>query len=152
MERPRVPVSSEKELTLLSAEEKATTYHYFDGLGRTVMTTAVQAGPNFEDLVQPHYYNPATGRPDRTYLGYAKTYAKPGQFVDAVAEAQDFYESTHPADVTGDRNPYAVTEYDARGRVKSVTVPGEDWHAKDKKTTFRYFFYSGDHAGTLEEV
>ncbi|MEM8938044.1 MAG: DUF6443 domain-containing protein, partial [Bacteroidota bacterium] len=75
VERPRVRVSSEKELTLLSAEEKATTYHYFDGLGRTVMITAVQAGPNFEDLVQPHYYNPATGRPDRTYLGYAKTYA-----------------------------------------------------------------------------
>ncbi|MEM0941252.1 MAG: hypothetical protein AAGI25_15915, partial [Bacteroidota bacterium] len=68
VERPKVPVSSEKELTLLSAEEKATTYHYFDAFGRKVMTTAVQAGPNHEDVVQPYYYHPVTGRPERTYL------------------------------------------------------------------------------------
>ncbi|MEM6815776.1 MAG: DUF6443 domain-containing protein, partial [Bacteroidota bacterium] len=92
VERPRLRVSSEKELTLLSAEEKATTYYYFDGLGRKVMATAVQAGPNFEDVVQPYYYPPVTGKQDRTYLGYAKKQAKPGQYVaDAYQAAHDFY-------------------------------------------------------------
>ncbi|MEM0940179.1 MAG: hypothetical protein AAF600_16745 [Bacteroidota bacterium] len=48
----RVPVSSEKELPLLSAEEKATTYSCFDGLHRKVMITVVQAGPNDKDVMQ----------------------------------------------------------------------------------------------------
>lgn len=146
VEVPTIPIADSKALTLLGPDDKVTTYSYLDDLGRTQISTVVQAGPNYEDVVQPSYYDPTTGRMDKSYLSYAKTYSDPGQYVDGVAESQNYYDTNAPTGVTGDDKPFSYSKYDARGRVTSVVAPGEAWHQTDeasaKKTLYKYFIHN----------
>ncbi|MEQ9467842.1 MAG: DUF6443 domain-containing protein, partial [Ekhidna sp.] len=137
-EVPRIPVKDEYELSILHADEKSTTYAYSDGLGRPSMSVAVEAGQDFEDVVQFSVYN-AEGRQEYSYLPYYKQAAAPGEFIETLAaidEQENFYTTTDK--IGNDAMPYSKTEWDARGRVKSVIAPGEAWHTNDKKTTYTY--------------
>ncbi len=145
VEVPKVPVSSEKDLTLLSADDKSVSYAYSDGLGRTTMSSAAAAGPGYEDMVQYHHYDATTGRSDKSYLPYAKSYSNPGAFQsNAETQTTSFYGSP-PIGRDADAKPFSYTEFDTRGRVSAVVSPGANWHksgpASAKKTTYDYFVH-----------
>ncbi len=142
-EVPKIPITDEFELAILDASEKAMSYAYSDGLGRPTMSVAVEAGQNFEDAIQFSKYNDQ-GRQEISYMPYYKESMVPGQFIDpddAIDEQSDFYNAakSNYDDIAHDNNPYTKTEWDARGRVKSVIAPGEAWHSDGgKKTTYNY--------------
>ncbi len=155
-EVPKVPVSSQYELSILDATDKATSYAYSDGLGRPTMSVAVQAGTNFEDVIQFSIYD-EEGREEYTYLPYMDVKPIPGKHFGvytARSEQLDFYDpatSSH-ADIGHDTKPYSRTEWDARGRVKSVIAPGEAWHAGNKKTTYYYDVFNPAQAGSPASI
>lgn len=149
VEVPKVPVASERDLTLLSADDKSVSYSYSDGLGRTTMSTAAAAGPNYTDMVQYHHYDGTTGRQDQSYLPYAKNYPAPGSFQsNAKDQTVSFYNTTSsvPEGRDTDTKPFSYTEFDARGRVSAVVAPGANWHTSStttaKKTTYDYFIHN----------
>ncbi len=141
-EVPKIPVTSQYELSVLDATEKSMSYTYSDGLGRPTMSVAVQAGQNFEDVIQFNEYD-EEGRQEYTYLPYMDVKEIPGAYIEtnaAKTEQANFYDpatSTH-ADIGHDTKPYSKTEWDLRGRVKSVVAPGEAWHAGSKQTVYDY--------------
>ncbi|WP_462249327.1 DUF6443 domain-containing protein [Ekhidna sp.] len=141
-EVPLVPVSSEYELSILNTDDKATSYAYSDGLGRPSVSIAVQAGSNYEDVIQFSEYDDE-GREEYSYLPYMEVKPVPGEYLEpgtAKTEQLSFYDpatSAH-ADIGHDTKPYSKTEWDARGRVKSVIAPGVAWHSGDKKTSYYY--------------
>lgn len=140
-EVPRVPVTNEYELAVLDANDKSTTYSYSDGLGRKTMNVAVEAGQNYEDIIQFNKYN-TEGRQDKTYMSYYKESMNPGEFIDvtqAVIEQKNFYENE--PNIGNGTKAFSKTEWDARGKVKSVIAPGEVWHNNNKKTEYDYQVY-----------
>ncbi|MBC6427323.1 MAG: hypothetical protein GDA51_12860 [Ekhidna sp.] len=144
VEEPKVPVSDEKTLTLMSTTtQKSVSYAYSDGMGRETMSVAVAAGPQYEDLVQPGYYNAVSARPDRSYMPYPQAAGSGGAYAsNAYNRSVSFYTSPTSSTIATDPKPYSYMEYDPRGRVKSVIAPGEAWHtnshATARKTRYAY--------------
>ncbi len=137
-EIPKIPVQSSYDLSILEDTDKHTSYAYSDGLGRPTMNVAVGVGENFEDAIQFNKYN-NKGRQDKSYLEYYNGKLAPGKFVDAddaIAAQAEFYNTAE--NVAHDSKPFSKTEWDARGRVKSVTAPGAAWHNNNKKTKYTY--------------
>ncbi|MEO9484861.1 MAG: DUF6443 domain-containing protein [Ekhidna sp.] len=141
-EVPKIPVKQEYDLTILDATEKSTSYTYSDGLGRPTMSVAVEAGQNFEDVIQFSKYN-EEGRQDISYMPYYNRASIPGKFIDtddAITQQENFYNASTSSydDISHDSKPYSTTEWDSRGRVKSVIAPGEAWHNGNKRTVYDY--------------
>lgn len=142
VETPRVEIASSTELSLLSAHEKSTAFSYSDGVGRGIQSTAVQSGPNFEDVISFSKFNPENGMQDTRYLPFARVTDVPGQFsANPLQEQATFYSSSATKKIDHDSKPYGYSTYDDRYRVKSVMAPGEDWHEADKKITTDYRLY-----------
>ncbi|MEQ8628043.1 discoidin domain-containing protein [Ekhidna sp.] len=139
IEAPKKPVISENELSLMDANEKTTSFQYFDGLGRTIMTSAAEAGPGYEDVVQYNYDYPSSGE-DRILHPYTHAYNKPGSFdSDALGKTYDYYNSP-PSGVANDATPYTLVEFENSPlrRADAVRGPGWDWSEADKKTRSDY--------------
>ena len=155
VEVPKVPVSSENDLTLLTPDDKSVTFSYSDGLGRPTMSSAAAAGPNYADVVQYNHYDQTTGRADKGYLPYVKNHAAPGQFIsDAKTSTENYYNSP-PSSVTQDSKPFSYNEYDSRGRVSATVAPGANWHTGStstaKKTTYDYFMHDPSETNAAED-
>ncbi len=146
VEVPHVPVNSQHALSTLGPKDKSTSFNYSDGLGRPTMSVAMEAGQDFEDLIQFNEYN-AEGRQENKYMSYLVSRDSPGSYQDLTTtknEQSSFYRSEVTnlhVSISGDPKAYSKTDWDARGRVKSVVAPGLDWHANDIKTTYDYAIY-----------
>ena len=137
-EVPTQPVSSEADLTVLDGDGKAWSYTYMDGLGRTIMTSAAEAGPMYEDVVRHVEYDPTTERQDTTYLPYSIAYTNAGAFdANAKTETASFYNDAN-SNIPVDIKHFTSTTFDDRNRVESVTGVGETWHNNSKKVSFDY--------------
>ena len=141
VEVPKIPVTTQSSLSTLDATEKMTSYSYTDGLGRSTVQVITSAGENFEDGIQFNKYN-EEGRQDKSYMSYYRTAHAPGKYVDpdeAINDQLSFY--SNEENIAHDSKPYSKTEWDARGRVKSIIAPGAAWHDNDKKTTYSHVIY-----------
>lgn len=140
-EVPFEEVTTERELTNMTADQKSVAFQYVDGVGRPMMTSSPEAGSSYEDIVQYYEYNETTGRQDRSYLRYTKKYSEPGSFVEnADVHLKDFY-TTGASDVATDEVYYTENAaYDARGMVVESKGLGEAWSSKS--TQYDYGAYS----------
>ena len=148
-EVPTQPVSSEADLTVLDGDGKAWSYTYMDGLGRTIMTSAAEAGPMYEDVVQYVEYDPTTERQDTSYLPYSKVYTSPGTYAsDAKTQTATFYNGS-TANVPSDTKHFTSTTFDDRNRVETVTGVGETWHNSNKKVSYDYDVFNPTTHGNI---
>ena len=65
-------VTTDEQVMELGTGDKLTSFSYSDGMGRTIQSVSVQASPDLNDLVQPHYFD-GRNRPSRSYLPYSST-------------------------------------------------------------------------------
>lgn len=148
IEVPREEVTSEVAMTNMGPDEKAVSYSYSDGLGRATMSSAAEAGPLYEDVVQHYEYDPTTGRQLKSFLPYARPYTEGGAFIaNADEELEDFYDGTFTIpNVPVDSKYYSESEYDARGRMEASIGVGQAWNsdinANDIKTSYEYVIHN----------
>ena len=154
VEVPKSPVSTELALSNLAATNKSVSYSYSDGAGRPTVTVAVAAGQNQEDVVAFNHYNRYTGRQDKTYLPFYHDSAVPGMtFTQPEAIQENFYNTT--AGIANDTHAYSKRTFDSRGRVKTSTSVGQEWHTNSKRSTYGYKYYkpnTDDAIGTWKIV
>ncbi len=140
-EVPRVPISTELELSEASQSEKSMTYSYQDGLGRSLQSVSVGSGIGFSDVYSYSVYNPQTGRQEKQYMPYVEYGGTGGKFLDdVVSKAQSQYHTDY-----GDSIIYSKTEFEnaSSSKVLSSTGIGEEWHTNNKKQTFDYYWNDG---------
>ncbi len=99
---------------------------YFDGLGRPMQKTGIQATPQTQNLVTPITYD-ALGRPVRTYLPYAVSGTGLYQ-TNALNQQSNFYQANGDR-IANDTAPWANTEYETSplDRVAKQGAPGAAW-------------------------
>src|SRR5262249_42179714 len=122
----------------LSLTQKQTSRVYYDGLGRSIQSIAVQASPNQNDLIQPMAYD-NLGRPVAGYLPYAgvSTDAMGSYRANAVTSAQPaFYNQSSQYLIAKDTAAHANQVYEAsplQRLLKSGTV-GAGFQPEDSGT------------------
>ncbi len=137
-EVPRVPMTTELELTEASPAEKSMSYAYQDGLGRSLQSVSVGSGIGFSDVYSYSVYNPQTGRQEKQYMPHVVQGGVGGKYLDnIIAEAQTQYHTDY-----GDSIIYSKTEFEnaSSSKVLSTTGVGKEWHTNDKKQTFDYYW------------
>jgi RHS repeat-associated protein len=106
---------------------------YFDGLGRTIQSSAIAASPSGSDIVLLQEYN-AEGLPDKQYLPFAYSYSTKGSYLPGNTSSLALYNSYIGGSLTG-RDPMTghyyysekVYEKSPMGREIEVGAPGESW-------------------------
>jgi hypothetical protein len=139
-------ITSENQLTSLTADEKGDTRNYFDGLGKPVQTIGMQVSPDLRDIISVSTYDDL-GRAAESVLPYTSMQTD-GKFRStALTEIYDYY-----ANNFGDNSPAAVTIFDKSplGRVVEQGGVGDAWQPNsaipaDGKT--RKFLYGTNDAG-----
>ncbi len=150
-EIPTIPVTNEASLSTLSAEDKVTSFQYYDGLGRPLQTITASASISGKDVISHYQYDPVTGIQNESYLPYTSNNAKPGAFIDptkALTDLKSFY-NLGGTGWEADGHPYTLTEFEDSPlmRTKSVTGVGDNWHNNNKQTTFEYIIHDGSVSG-----
>ncbi|MEO9872989.1 DUF6443 domain-containing protein [Ekhidna sp.] len=133
VEVPKVPIKLEHELGALGPQDRSVTYSYNDGLGRPTMTVAVQAGQDYEDLIQFNEFDD-NGRITKNYMPYYTKSENPGEFLELDQNKglqKTFYEDSKYG---ADSYAYSLSSFDERGRVISVVAPGENYQGKSTET------------------
>ncbi len=130
VEVPRVEVSGESTLTLMNSDQKAVTYTYVDGLGRSSQEVQVQGSPSKSDIVQIYQYD-NSGRQPIEYLPY--THGNKGAYrSNAISQQGGFYSSA--AKIDYDIRPFTEHTFDDSplNRVQSSYLPGNKWKVDNK--------------------
>ena len=134
-EVPREEIQSERDLSLGEVQEKATTYTYVDGLGRTMQEIQLQGSPSKLDIIQPMVYDDA-GRQLIEYLPYTKgasgAYRSNAVTNQTDYEQKSFYETA--AKIAHDTRPFTEHTFDHSplNRVLSSYLPGSQWKTESK--------------------
>ncbi|WP_420318812.1 DUF6443 domain-containing protein [Ekhidna sp.] len=146
----RNPVTSYDSFVTSDIDSKNTSYSYVDGTGRPLQDVIVRAGNDYEDIVNHHAYDIATGRKDESYLPYAYNNGIGGTYVaNSINQLDDFYDGTNK--LPNDTKYYSTQTYDERGRVATSTGPGNEWHANSKSQSFAFKYYNPTTDGPIAE-
>jgi RHS repeat-associated protein len=133
----KIPIQN--EIQNISTDDRIESTTYFDGLGRSKQTVAVQAGGDKEDLVTPIEYD-AIGRQPKEYLpmplssgiGTYRTGDIPSDLATYYPTkfSNDFSQNNTP-------NPYSEMRYENSplNRVIEQGAPGEDWRVEINSTS-----------------
>jgi RHS repeat-associated protein len=115
------------DVYFLNAYERASSYTYFDGLGRPMQQVQRRASPTEKDMVTPITYD-AVGRQDKDYLPYMADATDGHYKKDAVAGQAAFYLAP-PEKVAASDYPYSVKVFEPSplNRVLQQGAPGTDW-------------------------
>ncbi|MBX2969586.1 MAG: hypothetical protein KF803_09445 [Cyclobacteriaceae bacterium] len=134
-------ITQESQLSLLSVQQKATSYQYVDGLGRNLQSVTVAGSPSQRDVVLPVAYD-AYGRQDKEYLPYAIESDFAGKYradaLVATAEEHTSFYSNPPPGVSSAFKPYKENVYENSplNRIIDVISPrDDDWNAVPRKIT-----------------
>lgn len=101
-------ITTDAQIYGLPLTQKQTTRAYYDGLGRSIQTVAVQASPSMNDLIQPVAYD-NLGRRTKSYLPYAgKSTDVMGSYrPNAISTDQPaFYNQTSQYVIPTDGSPF----------------------------------------------
>ncbi|MBW1298505.1 DUF6443 domain-containing protein [Aquimarina litoralis] len=116
---------------------------YFDGLGRAKQQVAIQASPNYKDIITHLVYDDL-GRQEKTYLPFERnTTSGSYEAVTISSDINSYYKATYPNDFTGvtatssEFNAYAeaVLENSPLNRTLEQGAPGKDWKADRSSDT-----------------
>jgi RHS repeat-associated protein len=103
-------VTTSGQVDALSQADKQTTRTYFDGLGRTIQTVAIQVSPLQKDMVQPVVYN-TLGQQTTNYLPYVPGSTDGAYHSDAITEQHAFYQITTDKVAVND-DPYSARVFE----------------------------------------
>lgn len=133
----RSGVTTEAQVIGLSAAEKATSFVYMDGVGRTLQSVDVAQSPGQKDVIAPAYYD-VYGRPTRQYLPYTADGTAGTYRPNALTDQNAFY-NTPPEKVQGDSRPYSEMVYDnlPAGQIAQATAVGAAWATKPNISSFK---------------
>jgi RHS repeat-associated protein len=110
---------------------------YFDGLGRPMQNISIKASPSNQDIITPIGYD-SFGRQEKDYLPYMeKTGAIASYRSGAVVNANNYYITNYPADITASTpNPYSQKQFEASplNRVLQQAATGNDWSLANNHT------------------
>jgi len=143
-------VVNDTSIYSLSDVQKQTSRVYYDGLGRTVQSVALQASPAQNDLIQPMAYD-NLGRPVAGYLPYAGSGADVvgsyrGNALTAGQGQAAFYNQTGQYLIAKDTAAHANTVYEPSPmqRLQKSGMVGDGYQPEDagtqkyKTVVFRY--------------
>lgn len=109
---------------LTSTSDVQQTTQYFDGMGRTVQTVAMQQSPLGKDLVSMQVYD-GYGREAVRYTPYISPTSDGNFKVNALSEQNTFSTAQFP----GEQYFYSQTDYELSplGRPLNTYAPGNNW-------------------------
>ena len=133
-------ITTDAQINGLTVNQKQVTRTYYDGLGRTVQTVALNASPQQNDLIQPVAYDNG-GRVSTSYLAYAgKSTDVTGSYrAGAISTDQPaFYNNTSQNLVATDNSPFTQQVMEnsplqrllASGRIGAGFQPSAGQHYK----------------------
>lgn len=119
-------LTAEAQIGSTTPTERSRQITYFDGLGRAMQKSAIQASPQQQDLITPIVYD-ALSRQNIAYLPYVGGALGTYQ-TDALTQQGSFYQTTGNR-VAVDASPWAKAEYEASplSRVSRQGAPGNAW-------------------------
>ncbi|MDP2042700.1 DUF6443 domain-containing protein, partial [Algoriphagus sp.] len=103
---------------------------YYDSMGRSNQTVAIQASVNGQDIISFNTYD-NYGRPMRDYLPFANNNSSPGLYRTNAASLHSTYYTSN----FGDSRGFADKTYEASplSRLTKQGVPGTPWIGKEIK-------------------
>lgn len=121
-----VEEADDQNISSLGTSQLATTYVYFDGLGRSVQQVSKSSTPLGNDVVSFATYDPL-GLQQTQYLPYVSMAGT--DYIDTVMAAQQAFYESPTANVTVNLDPYAISAYEASPRklLLEQGAPGSDW-------------------------
>jgi RHS repeat-associated protein len=133
----RSGVTTEAQVIGLSTADKATSFVYMDGVGRTLQSVDVAQSPGQKDVIAPSFYD-TYGRPTRQYLPYTASGTAGTYRPNALTDQNAFY-NTPPEKVQGDSRPYSEMVYDnlPAGQIAQATAVGVAWATKPNISSFK---------------
>ena len=123
-------ITTDAGVLSLTSDQKGTSYHYMDGLGRSLQTVAMQGSPLKKDIVQPAYYD-VLGKPTRNYLPYTAI-TTTGAFRSASLTEQGSYYTSPQSGIPSDSKAYSTTVFEAAPLNRAIggTMVGNDFQSK----------------------
>ncbi|MEQ8626122.1 DUF6443 domain-containing protein [Ekhidna sp.] len=133
----RVSESDEYNFSILTENDKTTSYNYIDGLGRTVQEVTYKGSPAKKDIVQAYVFD-KYGRQPIEYLPYSQNNTGAYQ-LSAINNQSNFY-SNGSKKVAQDDRPFTEYTFERSplNRVRSIYNPGQDWFLNNKDTHNNY--------------
>jgi len=125
----QTPYTNEYYFGRASRADKATTFEYFDGLGRAIQTVNVQNSPNLKDQIQPVVYDDF-GREHLKYMPYIESSTDGRYHGNADTQASTFYDN-----LKGDDRPFTEILFDDSPLNRPIGQfdPGLVWKTQGKK-------------------
>ena len=115
-------VTDAANLSALTTSQKAVTYRYMDGLGRTVQGVSKAATPSGQDIISFNTFD-ALGVTNRSYLPYTSTGSD--YYTNHLNDQETFYNNQGYAGAYAFSE--ATLEASPRRRVLEQGAPGSDW-------------------------
>jgi hypothetical protein len=96
-------VTSEAQLISLTADEKAETWNYLDGMGRPMQAIGMQASPDLKDVIKVFKYDDL-GREAESVLSYRSTQSDGKYRTTALTEIFTYYTGTNKGLVANNKS------------------------------------------------
>ncbi|PZX59326.1 RHS repeat-associated protein [Algoriphagus ratkowskyi] len=125
-------IHSDDQVINLNSQDKATTFSYMDGWGRSLQTVSVQASPDKKDWIQPSYFD-SKNRASRAYLPYKAT-SSDGRFRATAQTEQGAFYNAPPIGVSSDDKAYSTATFEDSPleRVLASSNVGNDFQSKTR--------------------
>ncbi|GAA4275982.1 DUF6443 domain-containing protein [Aquimarina mytili] len=136
------PFANVTELETAPQEQKIYNITYYDGLGRPMQQTAINASPNSKDIITHIKYD-SYGRQTKQYLPYVASKTS-GSYreVNVSHHINTYYKNKYTNDFPGitdmnQINAYSESVYEASplNRVREQGAPGKAWKANASSDT-----------------
>jgi len=144
-------ITDVSQVYTLPADQKLTTFTYYDGLSRVSQQVVLQASPSGKDVVTPVEYD-ANGRTTKAYLPYVSP-SSDGTFKSYKTEQPAFYLADNDK-IANDSSAYSLSVVEASplGRVLEQGSVGKHYQPGTGKTTTITYSTNTGAATEAEEV
>ncbi len=141
--RAQEPFATVNELETAPQEQKIYNITYYDGLGRPMQQTGINASPNSKDIITHIGYD-GYGRQARHYLPYRDNLGVTGSYreVDVNQHINTYYKNKYADDFPGITDMNQINAYSESifepsplNRVREQGAPGKAWKADPNSDT-----------------
>ncbi len=141
--RAQEPFATVNELETAPQEQKIYNITYYDGLGRPMQQTGINASPNSKDIITHIGYD-GYGRQARHYLPYRDDLGVTGSYreVDVNQHINTYYKNKYADDFPGITDMNQINAYSESifepsplNRVREQGAPGKAWKADPNSDT-----------------
>ncbi len=130
-------ISNQSQINSLTIDNKMQSIGYFDGLGRSIQSIAVQQSPNQKDIIVAQEYD-GYGREVKKYLPFTDAAGNGSIRTTAYSSQANYYNTNNAVSnkVPADNDPFSQTffEFSPLSRIKEQGNPGQSWQPGSNKT------------------